>query len=537
LQNRDLGDFQTPLPLVDLVLHSPELQNTVLSRVIEPTCGRGNFIQGLLQLPEPPREIQAIELQNGYFEEAQSFAEQKTSTCIAITCGNLFHLNLCKDLLWQETGSLLIIGNPPWVTNAELGMLESDNLPQKKNIKRLRGIDARMGASNFDIAEYIWLKLIQELTSEQPTIALLCKISVARNVLQFAFDHALPVTSASIRMIDAKKWFSAAVDACLFTVKIGTGKQLYEAKVYQNLWTTELSSTLGIVGKHLVMDVEAYNHAVAIDGACSLTWRQGVKHDAASIMELAYDDSGRLWNKLHEQVIIEEEYLYPLLKSSGVFHGTIENIGKAIIIPQKRPGEDTHVLKHVAPQLWNYLMEHFHIFEQRKSSIYENQPPFAIFGIGEYSFALYKVAISGLHKFPRFRTIMPVNGRPVMLDDTCYFIPCYTAKQAVFLASLFNDPLCLDFIRSVAFLDAKRPITKKLLQRIDLAALFYALDKTALSSTVRKELERLGIAQEKDQVIYPSIEAFLAEYTQGSGYANALSNSVGTTRQLTWLAS
>src|SRR5438105_329350 len=94
--------------------------------------------------------------------------------------------------LWHPTGPLLVVGNPPWVTNAELGTLGSNNLPHKKNLKGLRGIEARTGGSNFDIAEYIWLKLIQELASEQPTIALLCKASVARNVLQFAFDTKLP---------------------------------------------------------------------------------------------------------------------------------------------------------------------------------------------------------------------------------------------------------------------------------------------------------------------------------------------------------
>jgi hypothetical protein len=281
------------------------------------------------------------------------------------------------------------------------------------------------------------------------------------------------------------------------------------------------------------MDMEAYNRAATIDGLCSLTWRQGVKHDAASIMELTCDDSGRLWNKSHEQVIVEEEYLYPLLKSSDVFHGTIEHMRKAIIIPQKRPGEDTHVLKHVAPKLWGYLMRYHHIFEQRKSSIYDNQPPFAIFGIGDYSFAPYKVAVSGLHKYPRFRAVEPVDGRPVLFDDTCYFIPFYTAKQAAFLASLLNHPLCLDFIRSAIFLDAKRPITKKLLQRIDLIALFHALDNAAL----RNDSERSGIVNENDENLYPSMEAFFAEYSRGSGFVNPLSNGVGTTMQLTWLTS
>ncbi len=94
-----------------------------------------------------------------------------------------------------------------------------------------------------------------------------------------------------------------------------------------------------------------------------------------------------------------------------------------------------------------------------------------MFGIGDYSFAPYKVAISGLHKIPRFRVLEPVDGRPIMLDDTCYFVPCYSLQEATRIASVLNDQICLNYISSIVFLDAKRPITKKLLQRIHIPSL------------------------------------------------------------------
>ena len=39
------------------------------------------------------------------------------------------------------------------------------NLPEKENFKRLSGTDAITGASNFDICEYIILKLIEKSLS------------------------------------------------------------------------------------------------------------------------------------------------------------------------------------------------------------------------------------------------------------------------------------------------------------------------------------------------------------------------------------
>ncbi len=527
--NREFGDFQTPPPVVAAVLECLNSSGKAWSRVLEPTCGRGNFLVGLLKQTTPPQEIQAIELQDFHFQHARRIAQESSSTHITVRQADIFRLDLHRDLQWSEKGPLLVVGNPPWITNAELGALESDNLPRKRNMKGLRGIEARTGESNFDIAEYIWLKLIKELAPEQPVIALLCKTSVARNVLQFAFDAALPITNASIRKIDAKKWFGAAVEACLFYVEVGSGERCYQADVYQNLYATEPESTIGIVGKQLVADTKTYKQLALIGGISPITWRQGLKHDAASVMELTYDKMGILHNKLGETVIVEPDYFYPLLKSSDLYHYGRSGPQKAVIVTQKRLGENTYLLKQAAPQLWNYLTAHSDLFEQRKSSIYDGQPPFAIFGIGDYSFAPYKVAISGLHKIPRFRAIGHMNGRPVMLDDTCYFIPCYTAQQAALLASLFNDPICLEFINSMIFLDSKRPITKKLLQRIDLRAVFNSVEHQSLLAKASIELERLGAMPSPQQVIWPSLEELLIEF---SLHTNCMEPSI--TRQTLW---
>ena len=41
-------------------------------------------------------------------------------------------------------------------------------------------------ASNFDLTEYVWWKLLTELADEEPTIALLSKSSVARRAVALA---------------------------------------------------------------------------------------------------------------------------------------------------------------------------------------------------------------------------------------------------------------------------------------------------------------------------------------------------------------
>jgi hypothetical protein len=131
-------------------------------------------------------------------------------------------------------------------------------------------------------------------------------------------------------------------------------------------------------------------------------------------------------------------------------------------------GQDTGYIGREYPMTYSYLCEHLASFKNRKSSIYHNKPPFSIFGIGDYSFAPYKVGISGLYKQLHFAFILPDNGKPMMLDDTCYFIGFDRIDYAVFSFLLLDSEKNRTFLQAVTFTDAKRPFTKDILMRIDL---------------------------------------------------------------------
>jgi hypothetical protein len=69
--------------------------------------------------------------------------------------------------------------------------------------------------------------------------------------------------------------------------------------------------------------------------------------------------------------------------------------------------------------------------------------------------------------------------------------------------STLNDSLCLDFINSIIFWDAKRPVTKKILQRIDLNALIEKIDRKALLARANLELKRLDAHYENRDFVWP----------------------------------
>ena len=159
--------------------------------------------------------------------------------------------------------------------------------------------------------------------------------------------------------------------------------------------------------------------------------------------------------------------IYPLLKSSDIkkYKNNTET-RKYVIITQIKVGQNTEYIKNESPKLWNYLTNYEKNFLLRKSSIYKNSPKFSIFGIGDYSFSKYKVAISGFYKEPVF--VMLKSEKPIMLDDTCYFLSFNDEKAAMITTILLNSDIVRNFLTSITNIDSKRPYTKKVLSRINL---------------------------------------------------------------------
>ncbi len=506
LSRKELGDFQTPRELAFECAQVLAKIQRGTRRVLEPTCGEGSFMLAAASVFGPSIEMLGVEIQ-----PAHAAAARRLLNCSAtrdvdwrVEEGDMFRHDL-STLMWETEGPLLVLGNPPWVTLSDLGAMGSIHIPDRTNLRSVRGIDALTGESNFDVAEYIWMRLLTELRQEEPTVALLCKTSVARRVLALAAHLNLHVADSFLWRIDAKKAFGVAVDACFFAIQLDGASHNYRCRVFESLDASSPVSTMGLVDGALVADVDAHLASRHYDGSSPVEWRQGVKHDLASIMELRTDDGGKLQNALGEVVEIEDDWVYPLLKGSDV------NAGRApqryVIVTQRSLADETRSLRHSAPKLWNYLQIHAEQFAARKSSIYRNRAAFSMFGIGPYTFASWKVVVSGFHKAPRFRLLGPSEGKPVLLDDTSYFLPCESAAEAAILLSALNSGAATLLLRSLLFADAKRPVTKKLLQRIDLVAVLrherVGVERDALSilQGVDQHLNAASISRIVDQLL------------------------------------
>lgn len=503
---KELGDFQTPQ---ELAVECTRVLATIqrgTRRVLEPTCGEGSFMLAAASVLEPSIEMVGVEIQPTHADVARRLLNCSTTKNVTwrVEVGDMFRHDLGK-LQWEMDGPLLVLGNPPWVTLSELGAMDSVQIPDRTNLRSVRGIDALTGESNFDVAEYIWMRLLTELCREKPTIALLCKTSVARRVLTLAAHLDLNVADSFLWRIDAKKSFGVAVDACLFAVRLDGASNNYQCQVFDSLDASCPTSTMGLVEGALVADVDAHAASRQYDGSSPVEWRQGVKHDLAAVMELRADDGGKLHNALGETVEVEDDWVYPLLKGSDVNKGRPPE--RYVIVTQRSLADETRSLRHTAPKLWTYLQTHAERFAARKSSIYRNRAAFSMFGIGPYTFAPWKVAVSGLHKAPRYQLVGPSEGLPVLFDDTSYFLPCETAAEAAILLSVMTSEAATLLVKSLMFADAKRPVTKKLLQRIDLAAILrqnragVERDAKAALNKVGQHLHAMAIARVADQLL------------------------------------
>jgi hypothetical protein len=462
------GDFQTPVVLacqVTQFLHDAGVSPTV---VIEPTCGVGNFLVASLQTFGDGIPHYGFDINPDHVNTAKDVLAGHGGVRHELTCESFYDKDWPAFFRSLPEG-LLIIGNPPWVTNATLGSIRSGNLPEKRNFQGHRGFAAKTGRANFDISEWMLIKLLESLRGRQATLAMLCKTVTARRVLRHTWEQGLDVGDASLHMVDAKQFFGVSVDACLFVGHTGGKDHRHVARVYAGFRFTEPVATFGLCRGELIADIDLFRGVEDIDGVEYRRWRSGVKHDAAKVMELKPDGNGWV-NGFGARHCLESTYLFPLLKSSDLANDRLQP-SKYVLLTQRQMTEDTLGIALIAPKTWRYLLAYGDALDRRRSSIYARRPRFAVFGVGPYTFSPWKVAVSGLYKNPVFRVIGSVNGTPIVLDDTCYFIPCATREEAVFFCRVLNSDIARTFVRSLAFFDAKRPITIDVLKRVDLKKL------------------------------------------------------------------
>ncbi len=481
---KEFGDFQTPEKLALTILNLLKQAGILPVTIIEPTCGVGSFVLASVKT-YPDARIFGMDVNSDYIDTLRGkLSKRDLQSRVKIKKADFFKTNWSR-LINSLQEPFLIVGNPPWVTSSEISSINGSNIPVKSNIYTYDGIEAITGKSNFDISEWMTITLLSALNGSIGTLAFLCKLQVARKVLMYISKNKLSISSSSMHLINAKEHFNATVDACLYICNLKPNSSNYTCKVYQYLDFASLIQEIGFLDNQLIADIPSYQQWKHLQGESPYIWRSGVKHDCAKVMELQKKGEP-LYNRLGEVVRIEDDYLYPLLKSSDLANNRTNDTSRWMLVTQQHIGEDTAAIRDNAPLTWSYLERNADRLDKRASSIYNKRPRYSIFGVGSYAFSSWKIAISGFYKQLNFRLISPLYEKPVVFDDTCYFIPIQSREEALIIHTILSHPIVQKFYSSFIFWDAKRPISKEILQRLALNKLYHEIGSKKVLDIIKK---------------------------------------------------
>ena len=448
---KDLGEYQTPLYLTDIICEylknnlkiSPDI-------IIEPTCGIGNFLKSISKI-YPKKQLYGIEIDKTKLDKIKN-----TIPHLKLINEDIFTFKFSS---FDKTNSFLIIGNPPRVTRYELLKTKS-NISINPNFKNLKNNDIKLDNANFDISEYIILKIINEFKNTRTTMAFLCEKTVPRNIFIELIKNNIKYSFIKQINFNSYKKFNLETETCLFIIQFG--ETIMKNKTCE---VCDISNPSKVLYKFGFLSREFYIDTISqIDEKFSFEWKQGVKHDCAKIIELTLENN-QLVNKNNYPVNIENLLVYPLLKGGDLKNPIVNETSKYIIITQQKTGQDTTYIKSEAPKTWQYLNDNIKYFNTRKSNIYKNTSDFCIFSIGKYSFKKYKVAISSFNKNLLFSLVY--CEKIMMLDNACYFLSFENYDDAYITMLILNSQLVKRFLKNIVSLDSKRPFSKKILKRID----------------------------------------------------------------------
>ena len=121
----EFGDFQTPPLLAKKVCLLLKGLGCTPHAVLEPTCGEGNFLIAALENFDSLTDGLGFDINPDYIN---ILVEKLREYHLAKIYQSDFFDTDWNQFLNKLPDPLLVIGNPPWITNSELASLGSNNL-------------------------------------------------------------------------------------------------------------------------------------------------------------------------------------------------------------------------------------------------------------------------------------------------------------------------------------------------------------------------------------------------------------------------
>jgi hypothetical protein len=398
-----------------------------------------------------------------------------------------------------------VIGNPPWI---RWDYLSDDyrkrtlRLWQRYGIFSLRGYEARLGGGKKDFSMLFTYAATDNYLKDKGTLGFVITMEVFKSkgagegFRRFELkDKRVPVKVLSMEdMIDLKP-FQSANKTSVFFVRKGE-KTTYPVPVIEwrrkpkvgrippdwsqdkvkanceiknmqaipvNLdklyssWQTAQSAELKVYSQlkgqnpytaHLGVNADPYG----------IFWLQvkEVRPDGIPVIENMHERGKREIKPVH--TAIESDLVYPAVTGENIIKFGIRDYFY-LLVPQnpkeQKPYSADWMIQNV-PMTFAYLKQFEQILLSRGSKVIrelaKKTEPYAIFGVGEYTFSRYRVTWKAMASkmsavvLSSLRT--DLGTKPIISTKVTSFIPTNNKDEAHYLCAILNSEIVNDFIKS-----------------------------------------------------------------------------------------
>jgi SAM-dependent methyltransferase len=321
---------------------------------------------------------------------------------------------------------------------------------------------------------------------------------------------------------------SIAMDSELEDVlKVCECKNYYALPVNKNdptsAWLTGRPKALRAIDKILGQSDYIAHEGVNSGGANGVYWVDIVDKRPDGFIVISNIVEGSRKEIESVQAALESDLVYPLLRGRDIKKWI--GIPSAFIImvqdPVKRKGIEERQMKAKYPKTYLYLKRFelslrdrsaFKRYFTRKDNfgrIYEVGPFYSMFGVGDYTFAQYKVVWPWISVGIRATVVDKIENKPICPEHNAFFIDFEKKDEAYFFCAMINSSIADYAIRSFYCGGGGGIASPAVLQNVfipkydkkdKLQAKIAELSKEAHKAAKREEADLKIIEEEIDQL-------------------------------------